>query len=139
MLGMPNLSRRTFHGHRILVVDDEADLVEILTEDFSSYGAEVFSAASGQEALAVLEREPVTVIVSDVRMPGMDGVELLREVRRRFPQAPPYVFLLSGFADLKPEQALALGSQALLPKPFDLRALRRTVAQVLKSSDSQRD
>jgi CheY-like chemotaxis protein len=89
MLGMPKLSQRTFQGHRILVVDDEADLVEILVEDFSQYGVEVFSAASGQKALAILDREPVTVIVSDLRMPGMDGVELLREVRRRFLQASP--------------------------------------------------
>ena len=134
--GMPPPSRRLFEGLKILVVDDEADLVEILAEDFSQYGAEVFAASSAQQALEVLHRESVTVILSDVRMPGMDGMELLREVRRRFPTTPPYMFLLSGFADLNAEQTLAMGGQALLPKPFDLGLLRRTLAQLLKSNSA---
>lgn len=118
-------------GFKILIVDDEEDLREILSEDFSLQGATVFTAKNGREAFDVAVRELPHVILSDVRMPGGDGVELLKRIREVYGSTPPHVFLLTGFSDLKPEQAAQLGGQGLLSKPFSLKQLRERVASAL--------
>lgn len=120
-------------GFKILIVDDEEDLREILSEDFSLQGATVFTAKNGREAYEVAIRETPHVILSDVRMPGGDGVELLKRIREVHSQTPPHVFLLTGFSDLKPEQAAELGGQGLVSKPFSLKLLRERVVSVLRS------
>jgi CheY-like chemotaxis protein len=70
---------------RILLVDDEADFLDVFGEFLQEEGYEVITALNGTEALAVLEREPVNLLVSDINMPGMKGFELLREASRRHP------------------------------------------------------
>jgi CheY-like chemotaxis protein len=67
-------------GKMILLVEDEADLREPISEELMYFGAKVLQAANGQEALRLLEANPIDAIVSDVRMPGGDGVELLKNV-----------------------------------------------------------
>ena len=121
-----------FNGVRILIVDDEPDLREILYEDFSFYGATVSTAKNGREAYEIAMREQPHVILSDVRMPEGDGVELLQRVRIQFPTAPPVFILLTGFSALAPERASALGSQSLVSKPINLRVLRERVIEVLE-------
>ncbi len=118
-------------GYKILIVDDEEDLREILSEEFSLQGATVFTAKNGREAFDVAIRENPDVILSDVRMPGGDGVELLKRIREVRGTTPPHVFLLTGFSDLQPEKVHELGGQGLLSKPFSLKHLRERVAQVL--------
>lgn len=118
-------------GYKVLIVDDEEDLREILSEDFSLQGATVFTAKNGREAYDVAIREKPDVILSDVRMPGGDGVELLKRIREVHETTPPHIFLLTGFSDLKPEQAAELGGQGLLSKPFSLKQLRERVTQAL--------
>lgn len=124
-------------GFKILIVDDEADLREILSEDFSLQGATVFTAKNGREAYDVALKERPDVILSDVRMPGGDGVELLKRIRAKYDTTPPHVFLLTGFSDLKPEEAVELGGQGLVSKPFSLKLLRERVAAVLNGATPQ--
>lgn len=119
------------NGYKILIVDDEEDLREILSEEFSLQGATVFTAKNGRDAFDIAIRENPHVILSDVRMPGGDGVELLQRVRAVYDTTPPHIFLLTGFSDLKPEQAVEMGSQGLLSKPFSLKQLREKIAGVL--------
>ncbi len=119
------------NGYKILIVDDEEDLREILSEEFSLQGATVFTAKNGRDAFDIAIRENPHVILSDVRMPGGDGVELLQRVRAVHDTTPPHIFLLTGFSDLKPEQAVEMGSQGLLSKPFSLKQLREKIAGVL--------
>lgn len=121
-------------GYRILVVDDEEDLREILSEDFALLGATVFTAPNGNVAYDIALRESPHVIISDVRMPGGDGVDLLKRIRLVQRGTPPHIFLLTGFADLQAEQAKALGSQGLMPKPFNLKLLREQVISVLRDT-----
>lgn len=118
-------------GFKILIVDDEEDLREILSEDFSLQGATVFTAKNGRDAFDIAVRELPHVILSDVRMPGGDGVELLKRVREVYGVAPPHVFLLTGFSDLKAEEAALLGGQGLVSKPFSLKQLRERVVAAL--------
>lgn len=121
-------------GYKILIVDDEEDLREILSEDFSLQGATVFTAKNGREAYDIALAELPHVILSDVRMPDGDGVELLKRIRAVYGTTPPHIFLLTGFSDLKPEQAAELGGQGLVSKPFSLKLLRERVAAALQTS-----
>ena len=118
-------------GFKILIVDDEEDLRDILSEDFSLQGATVITAKNGREAYDLAMSELPHVILSDVRMPGGDGVELLKRIRAVNATTPPHIFLLTGFSDLKPEQAEQLGGQGLVSKPFSLKQLRERVTAAL--------
>ncbi len=118
-------------GIKVLVVDDEEDLREILSEDFANVGATVFTAKNGREAFEIVKRESPEVVLSDVRMPGGDGVELLKQIRTLSQTPPPYVFLLTGFADIQADETIALGGQGLVAKPFNLRQLRERIIQIL--------
>lgn len=102
----------------VLVVDDEEDLREILAEEFMDLGSKVIQASSGTEAYAKTEATNVDVIVSDVRMPGGDGVELLKKIQARNPQEP-VVILVTGFSDFDTQNLVTMGAYAVLSKPFD--------------------
>lgn len=115
-------------GKKILVVDDEVDIREIICEDLQSLEAEVFEAANGRIAYDMVRKIQPDVIISDLRMPGGDGIELLQRVRASRIQPEPLAFLITGFADLTLEQAKAMGAQGVLFKPFNLAQLRDLVA-----------
>lgn len=118
-------------GKKILVVDDELDLREIISEDLELLGAEVFNAENGRSAFELAKLVHPHLIVSDVRMSGGDGIELLNRIKE-LPQNPsPYVFLITGFADMSLEVALSLGAQGMLSKPFNLKQLRELVSETL--------
>lgn len=123
-----------FTGYKILVVDDEEDLRDILSEDFALQGATVFTAKNGREAFDIVIKERPHVILSDVRMPGGDGVELLKKIRDEIAENAPHIFLLTGFSDLRSEQAARFGGQGLVSKPFSLKLLRERVAAALAQS-----
>ena len=75
-------SRRQLAGVRVLAVDDQEDALALLRDALESAGADVMTAVDGQQAIALIERERPDVLVSDIGMPGMDGFELIRRVRR---------------------------------------------------------
>lgn len=101
---------------RILVVDDEPGIRKALTRLFTNHGYEVRTAASGAEAVALLEDFTPDVVVSDFKMEGMNGLELLRLVAQRFPAARR--ILLSGFADIDEEPGVKM-----IAKPYVTREL----------------
>ena len=84
-------------GPRVLLVDDEQNVLRALKRAFRRTGWEVVLAASGAEALAAMEAGPAEVVVSDFRMPTMNGVELLRQVKERWPDTQR--IMLTGQAD----------------------------------------
>lgn len=110
----------------VLLVDDDPRVLSALRRGLRREALTIETAANGREALAMLEREPVALVVSDHKMPGMTGIELLETVRRRWPRTRR--ILLSGWtgeiakADL---EAAALDS--MLCKPWDDAELRETV------------
>lgn len=94
-------------------------------------GFTCFEAANGVDALKVLEREPVTLVLSDMRMPQMDGAELLRNIRRRFPDIA--VVMITAVADVEVAvDCIGIGAMDYLTKPFVLEEVRVRVAQVLE-------
>lgn len=114
---------------KILIVDDEIELREIIEFDFESAGFTVFSAENGRQALILLQTQKVDVIVSDIRMPLLDGVQFLKEVRLKDTNVP--MVFITGFADVTTEDALNFGIDAVFFKPFDRRALLNTVKRLL--------
>ncbi len=88
---------------RLLIVDDESEIREMLSRNFRMLGYEVQTAVNGIEALGLLAGTRTDVVVSDIRMPEMDGVSLLREIRRQYPMIR--VIMITGHVTL--ENALA--------------------------------
>ena len=114
---------------RVLVVDDEEDVRRGVERLVRSTGATATGAASGEEALQWLAAHPVDVVLSDVRMPGISGSDLLREVRVRHPQAE--VVLITGFGTIETAVAcLQAGAAHFLTKPFDNEQLVQIVERV---------
>lgn len=112
---------------RIMVVDDETPVLEVLSEYFTAQGYEVLTASSGSEALAVVSRTPPELVLLDIRMPGMDGVEVLRRLRNVNKSLP--VIMVTANEDVAlARETLKIGAFDYVPKPFDFRYLDRVVA-----------
>ena len=106
----------------ILLVDDEADFVETMTKRFRIRKIPVASAGSGAEALALLEEQDFDVVILDVRMPGMDGLEVLRQIRAKRPLTE--VIMLTGHASVDAGmQGMSLGAYDYVLKPADFDEL----------------
>ena len=107
---------------RVMLVDDEEDFRETLCKRLKKRKLDVVSAASGQEALAKLEERLVDVVVLDVRMPEMDGIEALKEIKRIAPSVE--VIMLTAHADVRVAvQGMELGAFDYLMKPMDIDEL----------------
>ena len=123
----------------VLVVDDEVRFRELYLQTLSSASVSACAAASAEEALRILETEPVDMVVSDVRMPGGDGISLLRRARERRPGLP--FLLVTAYADVRQAvDALRLGAVDYLAKPVDLDELLAAVRDTLglPRGDSER-
>ena len=114
-----------------LIVDDEPRLRQVLVHLMRNDGFACLEAGNGEEALAHLERQSVTLVMSDLRMPRMDGLEMLRRVRGRWPDTA--VVMITAVADVEVAvSCLAIGAMDYLTKPFHLEEVRARVAQALE-------
>lgn len=119
------------NGLRCLVVDDEPRIRGALARLLDSAGYEVRQAESGAAAIAALEQERFPVVLSDIRMPGKDGVALLHEIRERWPDVA--VLMLTAVAEVDTAvSCLQAGAFDYIPKPFQVDEVRARVAQALE-------
>ena len=116
----------------VLVVDDEPGIVDSLQKILERESLRVLTAGSGGEALDLVRREPVSVLVTDLMMPGMSGADLLDALRHAGVTVP--VILMSGKPMTLPE-----GFFGFLSKPFDLRELAYVVTAALHHERTERD
>jgi two-component system response regulator (stage 0 sporulation protein F) len=128
---------------RILVVDDEAPVREVLSEYFSTEGYAVESAGSGAEALSAVRGGRVDLVLLDVRMPGLDGVQVLRKIRE-FGSGVPVIMVTANEDVALAKETLKLGAFDYVAKPFDFDYLDRAVAAGLarisdKAGQSEKD
>ncbi len=124
---------------KVLLVDDEEQFVEILSSRLETRGFVVYSAYSGDEALEFLEKEEVDVVILDVVMPGRDGVETLREIKRLRPLTE--VIMLTGHGTVDTAiQGMELGAYDYLIKPTDAKELMEKIgkAKQRKAEQEQR-
>lgn len=120
-------------GKKILVVDDEADLRDVVSSILLNEGAELQEAGSGDVAQDMIGKTPYDLIISDVRMPGSDGVSLLKYVRSTHPNTKFVMF--TGFAEaLEAQTAYELGANGFLAKPFRMKELLQLVTELFKST-----
>jgi CheY-like chemotaxis protein len=118
--------------HRILVVDDEDNLRDVLVEVLKRDGHEVHSAADGAEALRRAEAQRYDLVITDLRMPNLEGPELYRAVRRHYADNPPRVIFMSANTGIEEYATfLAETGEPALEKPFNLADMRQVVLQVL--------
>ncbi len=106
----------------VMIVDDEEDFLETLVKRLEKRDVKVIGAKSGEEALELLQESPVDVVVLDVKMPGMDGIEALKEIKRRHPLVE--VVLLTGHASTEVAiKGMELGAFDYLMKPIGMDEL----------------
>jgi CheY-like chemotaxis protein len=110
----------------LLIVDDEADLREVLAFSFQRAGFNTIEASNGTEAFEIFKKQKIDLIISDIQMPGGNGVELLDNIRKQHLEVPIVLFL-TGFAEITVEEAYKKGAEALFAKPFDFKAVLKTV------------
>ena len=123
---------------RILLVDDEKDFSEMLSMRLNELGEKVTCAYSGQECLQALEKTNIDVIILDIKMPGMDGIETLREVKRRFPLVE--VIMLTGHGSTETAvEGMKLGAFDYLMKPADFDDLSAKLEGARKRKDEQEE
>jgi two-component system response regulator PilR (NtrC family) len=115
----------------ILIVDDEQSYRQLLSLVFEGDGHTIRTASNGREALDVLQRDAIDVIISDVRMPDIDGIEMLSAVRETQPDLG--VVLMTAFASVETaREAFKLGADDFIQKPFDVEELKLIVRKTLE-------
>jgi CheY-like chemotaxis protein len=121
-------------GVKVLVVDDEADARELLTAILHQAGAKAVAVSSAAEALNVVQRDPVDVLVSDIGLPEEDGCAFIRKVRELDPKEGGTIPAIAVTADARAEtrvRALSAGFQLHIAKPIDPVELTRVIAQMV--------
>src|SRR5471032_1025144 len=132
---MTTATMRMVMTHNVLVVDDEPKLCDLLSSALSQNGIQVFTASNGLHALKVLEQEDIDLVISDWRMPGMDGPALLAEIKVRFPDLP--VIVMTAYSTVKNAvQSMRNGAYDYIAKQFDIDELDITVAKALQFATS---
>ena len=113
-------------SEKVLLVDDEQEFLEIMSERMQARGMEVITASSAEKALSLLEKESFDAIVLDFQMPDIDGMEALKAMKKKRPESQ--IILLTGYATIeKSVEAMKIGATDFLEKPADLEALAEKI------------
>ena len=115
---------------RILVIDDNLAVVDILATVLAEEGYEVSSAVTSDEGLELFIQSRPDLVLLDIALPGMSGIEMLKQIRSIARTAR--VVMVSGVDPTRAREALELGALACVDKPFDLATLKAVVAMVLQ-------
>ena len=111
---------------RVLIVDDEPDARELLTDFLTAKGYETFAASNGQQALSMVKEQRPHLILLDVRMPGMDGLEVLKQVRE-IDHEVGVIMVTAVNEEETGRQALNMGAFDYITKPLDFQYLERSL------------
>ena len=123
---------------KVLLVDDEKDFIEMLSLRLKEVGEKITVAYSGQEALDTLKKDDIDVIILDIKMPGMDGIETLREINKQFPLVE--VIMLTGHGSTETAvEGMKLGAFDYLMKPADFDDLTLKLEGARKRKDEQEE
>jgi response regulator RpfG family c-di-GMP phosphodiesterase len=118
-------------ANRILIVDDEANMRSVLLRQFEEEGTECVASPSALDALNKMKEQDFSLVISDVMMPGMSGMEFLRLVKRQDPDTA--FIMITGLMDINTAvDSLRLGAFDFITKPFELPAIRRAVDRALE-------
>jgi len=118
----------------VLLVDDDRNFLRVLTYHVREFGFHATPASSGKEALERLGEEKIDLVVTDLKMPEMDGIQLLAAIRENFPSLPVIVLTAHGSID-KAVEAIKLGAFDFLTKPFEKEEIHQTMVNALRMAD----
>ncbi|HSN15205.1 MAG TPA: sigma-54 dependent transcriptional regulator [Anaeromyxobacteraceae bacterium] len=121
----------------VLIVDDENNIRRVLAAMLKREGYEVTAAADGEQALAVLQKVPISVVVTDLVMPRVDGMELLKRVAADLPDIPVIMITAHGSVD-SAVAALKAGAFDYITKPFDQEELKKVIEKAARAHDLER-
>ncbi len=119
---------------RILLVDDHKNTRILVNELLSGMGYRVLQAEDGKEAMGLVEIGSINLVMTDLKMPGMDGIQLTRAIRRIRPDLPIIVYSAHRFIDTAPA-ALKAGANEYLAKPFLRTKIEQAVERLLKEQE----
>ena len=123
---------------RVMVVDDEKEFTEMLVLSLKEMNVDVTAAFSGRECLARLAEAETDVVILDIKMPGMDGIETLVEIKRQFPLAE--VIMLTGHGSIETAvRGMKLGAFDYLLKPAEFDVLLEKVKNARRRKDAQEE
>ncbi|MEK6627039.1 MAG: response regulator [Bdellovibrionota bacterium] len=120
---------KAISGKTVLIVDDEVDLRKAIVYDFKKLSCVTYEACDGAEALEIVKKVKVDIVISDIRMPNLNGIDLLKKIRELH-LSKPVVFLITGQTDITENEALNMGAYALLEKPIN----RKNFFQLLEEA-----
>ncbi len=122
----------------ILVVDDDPEMRSILSDGLSKNGYPILLAGDAQEAMRVFEQKPIDLVIADIKLPGENGVELLKQLKKRSLRTP--VLLMTGYGSVQSAvEAMKSGAYDYILKPFSLQALEQTIQRALSISGGEED
>jgi excisionase family DNA binding protein len=114
----------------VLVVDDEESVRDLMSSALQTKQRDVLTAASGGEALEIVKKQPVDLVLLDLSMPGLNGVETFRELHMLRPALP--VVIVTGYPDSDlMQRALEIGPFTMISKPVDLNQIQKTVDRIV--------
>lgn len=117
----------------ILVVDDSASVRQVVSIALTGAGYQVVEASDGKDALVKLDKQRVNLIISDVNMPNMDGITMLKEVKKRpDTKFTPVIMLTTESEQSKKEQGRAAGAKAWVVKPFQPQQMLAAVSKLVR-------
>lgn len=123
---------------KVLLVDDEKDFVEMLSLRLQEMGEKLKTAYSGQECLDVLKESDIDVVILDIKMPGMDGIETLKEIKKGYPLVE--VIMLTGHGTTESAvEGMKLGAFDYLLKPADFEDLTTKLERARERKDEQEE
>ena len=123
---------------KVLIVDDEKDFVEMFSLRLETQGEKVSTAYSGKEALEVLCHVSIDVVILDIRMPGMDGIDTLKQIKTLYPIVE--VILLTGHGSTQTAvEGMKLGAFDYLMKPADFEEIKLKLESARKRKDEQEE
>lgn len=122
--------------NKILIVDDEQHVRQLLSKVLRKEGYEIYTAADGREGLQIFQDNNIDVIISDIKMPVMDGIEFLHEVKAQQPDVG--FILITAFATTETAiDAIKSGAQDYVTKPFDINEIINAVRKIVASSEAE--
>ncbi|MCA0991199.1 response regulator [Bacillus hwajinpoensis] len=119
-------------NEKILIVDDQYGIRILLNEIFQKEGYQTFQAANGVQALSIVKSEDPDLVILDMKIPGMDGLEILKRIKKM--EARALVIIMTAYGELDMiHEAMDLGAITHFAKPFDIDEIRATVKKELAS------
>jgi CheY-like chemotaxis protein len=129
-------AKKTVKRRPILVVDDEKNIRLTLSQSLEPLGLPVQTAVNGEEALQKIEETEFGLLLLDLKMPGMEGMEVLHRVRERWPTIPVIIITAHGTIDSAVD-AMKIGAVDFIQKPFSPREIRELATKVLQRESAQ--